>query len=98
MFTFVLHSSMEFDKSIMSCVHHYSIKQSSFTALKSPVLGSRFSIDTLDQAEEVPFIIFLRIFIINGYGILLNTFPTFTKVTIWGTFGLHSVNIVINND
>lgn len=53
MFTFVLHSSMDFDK-CMSYVHLYSIKQSSFTALKSLVIGSRFSIDTLGQAEEVP--------------------------------------------
>lgn len=62
MFTFVLHSSREFDKNRMSCVHHYNIKQSRFTALKSPVVGCRFSKYTLDQAEEVPFIIFFEDF------------------------------------
>ena len=38
----MLYSSKGFDKCTMSRVHHYSIKQSSFTALKTPCEGVPF--------------------------------------------------------
>ena len=50
---------MGFDKCIMTCIHHYNIKQDSFTALR---IACTPSIDSFPQLLEIT-----DIFIVSNY-------------------------------